>query len=273
MRETPKPGVDSDLESQWKMAVFPKTVSCYPTCRSFNDTRKQPCSPTTTTTDDHNNRHPLKPSIGCRQSHLVLHASPALREMQVKLVSELFSYIVTGTALYVYFFYTCSYGSPCSSPLSYSHPISFKNAFLPILLIVTIHLHISKAPEVVALYALNISPAYFRHQICAKFEANRHVSDLKTVDILLLRSEQEYQESLNCWKQNDHILGVLLSPVEGRPKRSFLEKFYEGGYPPLFHFVVWGVGMRRLMGGLCNIGRDEDQVLPAATGVVYPSLP
>lgn len=33
---------------------------------------------------------------------------------------------------------------------------------------------------------------------------------------------------MNCWKQNDHILGVLLSPVAGRPKRSFLEKFYEG---------------------------------------------
>ncbi|KAF8654749.1 hypothetical protein AX16_003404 [Volvariella volvacea WC 439] len=97
------------------------------------------------------------------------------------------------------------------------------------------------APEIVSLYALNVSPAFVRHSIRQKFEKNRYVTDPKVIDVLLLKGRQEYQETMNCWKQNDHIMGILLESKE-RPQKSFLEKFYEG--------------------------RDEDAVLPAATGVV-----
>ncbi|THH19266.1 hypothetical protein EUX98_g8812 [Antrodiella citrinella] len=87
-------------------------------------------------------------------------------------------------------------------------------------------------PEIISVYALNISPAFFRHAIRQHFEENRYVTDLKTIDILLQKSRIEYQETINCWKTTDHVLGVLLRP-KGRPQRSFLEKFYEaqnGGY-------------------------------------------
>ncbi|KAI0790981.1 NADH-ubiquinone oxidoreductase Complex1 subunit [Abortiporus biennis] len=102
------------------------------------------------------------------------------------------------------------------------------------------------APEIVSLYALNISPQYFRAGIRRRFEENRYVTDTKVIDILLQKERIEYQETMNAWKQNDHILGTLLQP-RGRPRRSFLEKFYEG--------------------------RDDEGVLPAATGVVYPHQP
>ncbi|TCD67130.1 hypothetical protein EIP91_000470 [Steccherinum ochraceum] len=99
------------------------------------------------------------------------------------------------------------------------------------------------APEIVSVYALNVSPATVRHAIRQQFEENRYVTDLKVIDMLLLKSRQEYQETINCWKTIDHVMGILLRP-KGRPQRSFLEKFYEG--------------------------RDEDQVLPAATGILHP---
>ncbi|KAH6912079.1 NADH dehydrogenase 1 alpha subcomplex subunit 6 [Coprinopsis sp. MPI-PUGE-AT-0042] len=97
------------------------------------------------------------------------------------------------------------------------------------------------APEICALYAISESPAYIRHAIRQKFEKNRYVSDPRAIDVLLLKSRQDYQETMNCWNQTDHILGLLLAPVE-RPQRTFLEKFYEG--------------------------KDEDAVRPAAVGVV-----
>ncbi|KAH8084908.1 NADH-ubiquinone oxidoreductase Complex1 subunit [Cristinia sonorae] len=100
------------------------------------------------------------------------------------------------------------------------------------------------APEIVSLYTLNVSPAYFRHVIRQEFEANRHVTDLKVIDVLLQKSRVEYQETVNCWKTVDHVMGILLRP-KGRPQRTFLQKFYEG--------------------------RDEDQVLPAATGILHPN--
>ncbi|KAI0712741.1 NADH-ubiquinone oxidoreductase Complex1 subunit [Cerioporus squamosus] len=99
------------------------------------------------------------------------------------------------------------------------------------------------APEIVSLYALNVSPAYVRHCIRQHFEQNRFVSDTRVIDVLVQKGQQEFQETMNCWKQLDHIMGILLQP-KGRPPRTFLQKFYEG--------------------------RDEDAVLPAATGILNP---
>ncbi|KAF9468301.1 hypothetical protein BDZ94DRAFT_1154069 [Collybia nuda] len=96
------------------------------------------------------------------------------------------------------------------------------------------------APEIVSLYALNVSPALIRHSIRQRFEKNRYVTDSRAIDVLLLKSRQEYQETMNCWKQTDHILGILLQP-QSRPQRTFLQRFYEG--------------------------RDENAVIPAASGI------
>ena len=51
--------------------------------------------------------------------------------------------------------------------------------------------------------------------------------DLKVLNHLILKGRQEYQETMNFWKQREHVLGRLIAP-RGRPSRSFLEKFYEG---------------------------------------------
>ena len=67
--------------------------------------------------------------------------------------------------------------------------------------------------------------AVIRH----RFEKNRYVSDPKVVDLLLHKSRQEYQEAVNFWKQEPHVLGPLLNNRD-RPHRTFLQKFYEGGF-------------------------------------------
>ena len=84
-----------------------------------------------------------------------------------------------------------------------------------------------QAPEICGLYTLSVSPQYVRQQIRYRFEENRHVSDLRVINHLLLKGRQEYQETMNFWKMRDHVMGKLLAP-RGRPQRSFLEKFYEG---------------------------------------------
>ncbi|KAH9943762.1 NdufA6 NADH-ubiquinone oxidoreductase 14.8 kDa subunit [Amylocystis lapponica] len=96
------------------------------------------------------------------------------------------------------------------------------------------------APEICSIYALNVSPAYVRHAIRQRFEEHRYVTDTRAIDVLVQKGQLEYQETMNLWKQNDHVLGILLQPKE-RSQRTFLQKFYEG--------------------------RDEDAVLPAASGL------
>ena len=56
---------------------------------------------------------------------------------------------------------------------------------------------------------------------------NRHVTDPKVIDVLIHKSRVEWQEALNAWKQEPHVLGILLEP-KTRPPRTFLQHFYEG---------------------------------------------
>ncbi|KAJ3810453.1 NADH dehydrogenase 1 alpha subcomplex subunit 6 [Lentinula aff. lateritia] len=98
------------------------------------------------------------------------------------------------------------------------------------------------APEMIAVYSLNYSPQYIRHLLRQRFEANRHVTDLRAINVLLLKSRQEYQETMNAWKLPDQVMGILLKPIEGPQQKTFLEKFYNG--------------------------RDEEAIKPAASGVV-----
>ncbi|KAF9450724.1 hypothetical protein P691DRAFT_700613 [Macrolepiota fuliginosa MF-IS2] len=97
------------------------------------------------------------------------------------------------------------------------------------------------APEICSLYTLNVSPAYIRHAIRQKFEKNRYVTDPRAIDVLIHKSRVDYQETMNLWKQNDHILGILLADEAPKEPKTFLQKFYEG--------------------------RDEEAIIPAASGV------
>ena len=47
--------------------------------------------------------------------------------------------------------------------------------------------------------------------------------------MLLLKGRQEFQETVNGWKQTDHVAGILLKSQD-RPQRTFLQKFYEGEF-------------------------------------------
>jgi len=83
------------------------------------------------------------------------------------------------------------------------------------------------------------------------------VTDQRAIDVLLLKGRQDYQETMNCWKQIDHVLGITLEPQD-RPQRTFLQKFYEGAIA--FPFVL----QRKLT---LHVGKDEEAITPAASGI------
>lgn len=86
-----------------------------------------------------------------------------------------------------------------------------------------------QAPEICTLYALDVPPSAVRAVIRQRFERNRHLTDANVIDILLHKSRQEYQETMNFWKQEPHVLGPLLTGNRERQHRTFLQKFFEGG--------------------------------------------
>lgn len=67
------------------------------------------------------------------------------------------------------------------------------------------------APEICALYALNVSPSAVRLKIRQDFERNRKIDDLNIINVLLHKNQQEYQETMNCWKQEvSQVRGMSL---------------------------------------------------------------
>ncbi|TXT04245.1 hypothetical protein VHUM_04243 [Vanrija humicola] len=88
------------------------------------------------------------------------------------------------------------------------------------------------APEICALYALNVSPSALRLKFRQDFEKNRHLEDLGLINVLLHKNQQEYQETMNCWKQEPHLLHWFKSYEDPAPPVSFLDKFYSGRDDP-----------------------------------------
>ncbi|KAG9102904.1 hypothetical protein FRC06_000823 [Ceratobasidium sp. 370] len=87
-----------------------------------------------------------------------------------------------------------------------------------------------QAPEIVSIYGLNVPPSLIRLRVREKFEQYRYVTDPAVIDVLLHKGRQEYQETMNCWKQEPHIMGGLLKDShEGSAiGQTFLQKFYSG---------------------------------------------
>jgi len=81
---------------------------------------------------------------------------------------------------------------------------------------------------------------YVRHAIRQRFERNRNVTDPRAIDVLLLKGRQDFQETMNVWKQTDHVVGILLQPQD-RPQGTFLQNFYEGECTPfsLYNLILY----------------------------------
>ena len=60
--------------------------------------------------------------------------------------------------------------------------------------------------RICALYPLDVPPALLRAKIRTKFERYRNVTDVAVLDVLLLKGHQEYQETMNAWKQAPHVM-------------------------------------------------------------------
>jgi NADH dehydrogenase (ubiquinone) 1 alpha subcomplex subunit 6 len=104
-----------------------------------------------------------------------------------------------------------------------------------------------QAPEIQTMYSLNMPVSTLRTKMRQEFERHRYVNQLKTVDVLLFNSHQEFQvrlqpdtmmrkfggiyanmekETLNFWKQLSHVLKYFRA--EEDPKARLPNNFING---------------------------------------------
>jgi NADH dehydrogenase (ubiquinone) 1 alpha subcomplex subunit 6 len=63
-----------------------------------------------------------------------------------------------------------------------------------------------QAPEVQTMYSLNLPVSTLRTKIRQEFERHRYVNQLRTVDVLLFSSHQEYQVRYGHGRCFPHLL-------------------------------------------------------------------
>lgn len=56
---------------------------------------------------------------------------------------------------------------------------------------------------------------------------NKHVSDVRAIDLLIVKGQQDLVETANNWKQRLHIMKYFKDTEQPRPT-DFLSKFLEG---------------------------------------------
>ncbi|PNP47704.1 hypothetical protein TGAMA5MH_01528 [Trichoderma gamsii] len=80
------------------------------------------------------------------------------------------------------------------------------------------------------MYNVPLPVSALRTRMRQEFERNRHASNLSVVDVLLFKSHAEYQETMNFWKQQTHILSYFNDNFRGdkRLPSSFMSGFLEG---------------------------------------------
>jgi len=86
-----------------------------------------------------------------------------------------------------------------------------------------------QAPEIQTMYSLNMPVSTLRTKVRQEFERHRYVNQIKTVDVLLFNSHQEFQETLNYWKQLSHVLKYFRTEEDPKAKlpANFINGFLE----------------------------------------------
>jgi NADH dehydrogenase (ubiquinone) 1 alpha subcomplex subunit 6 len=82
-------------------------------------------------------------------------------------------------------------------------------------------------PYTVKSFRIPISVEQGRAKVRELFLKNMNVTDIRAIDMLVIKGQMDLVETANIWKQRNHVMAFFKDTVNPRPT-DFMSKFYEG---------------------------------------------
>ncbi|XP_050680847.1 NADH dehydrogenase [ubiquinone] 1 alpha subcomplex subunit 6 [Leptidea sinapis] len=82
-------------------------------------------------------------------------------------------------------------------------------------------------PYIVRDYDIPKSEENCRAKLKELFMQNKDVTDVRVIDMLVIKGQMELKETVHIWKQKGHIMTYFKPTIEAKPK-DFLSKFFSG---------------------------------------------
>lgn len=81
-----------------------------------------------------------------------------------------------------------------------------------------------QVPYVVTDYDVPITNKQCHERVRGEFEKNRHLTDMRAIDVLVIKGQMELIETAEIWKQRSHVMAYF---EEQKKKGDFLSEFYK----------------------------------------------
>ncbi|XP_023222809.1 NADH dehydrogenase [ubiquinone] 1 alpha subcomplex subunit 6-like [Centruroides sculpturatus] len=82
-------------------------------------------------------------------------------------------------------------------------------------------------PYICSEYYIPVSAQQGREKLRELFNKNKYVSDIRAIDMLVIKGQMELVEAMNAWKQKTHIMAYFQDTANKKPT-DFLSKFFAG---------------------------------------------
>jgi len=83
-------------------------------------------------------------------------------------------------------------------------------------------------PYIMLNYDIPLLDKECKSTLRSMFLKNKYVTDLRAIDLLVLKGQMELVETVNIWKQKTHIMRYFKDVTKEEKQTDFLSKFYDG---------------------------------------------